>query len=399
MLDAAKIHSRVEVNAIEAEAVIDRAIAQSALGHHMDDGLRERVRDIVGRINARGLVNRGNVAGAEFQLVGTLVSRLAFAETQSRYPDIARHKVRRPIVVIGYARTGSTIMHSLLGCDPKGYAPETWEVFYPSPPPAISPATVPARVRAADRDILELLGKLPALSFHPYFDRLGRTIVECDDLLGLDFHNGMVSRYALAPAAMLDTTMKDPEAGYRFHESVLQTLQWQRDFEHWVVKGTRHQSYLKELFEVYPDAVCVYTHRNPNETVGSVMAAAELFIKGYEGSCDRELLARHTPDGIAKIYNDVLDDPMMNDPRVLHIRFQDFMADHVETIRGIYEKAGLEFTSAFAAGIRDWLASPDNKSDRYGKFHYELSDYGVDAARLAPKFERYIERFELRAAC
>jgi hypothetical protein len=172
-------------------------------------------------------------------------------------------------------------------------------------------------------------------------------------------------------------------------------LQWQRDFGHWVVKGTRHQSYLKELFEVYPDAICVYAHRNPNETVGSVLESAELFIKGYEGSCDQELLARHTSEAIAGIYNAVVDDPMINDPRVIHIRFQDFMADHAGTIGSVYEQAGLDFTPAFEAGIRDWLASPDNKSDRYGKFHYELSDYGVDAAKLAPKFERYIERFDL----
>lgn len=396
---ASRFYARRQVETLDANAIIDRAIAQSALGQHMDDGLRGRVTDIVSRINARGLINRGNCMAAELEVVGRLVKRLVFAQTQSQFPEIAQETVKRPVVVVGYARTGSTIMHALLGADPVGHAPELWEVYYSSPPPGLSSlSSMRSRVAAADRDILELLARVPALIFHPYFDRLGNGIAECDELFAQDFHNGIVSQYAQSPVAMLDTTMNDPVAGYAFHRKLLQQLQWKRDFDHWVIKGTRHQSYLKELFETYPDAICVYTHRNPNETVGSVLASAEMFIKGYEGSCDREELGRYTPENIAAIYDGVVDDPMIDDPRVIHVRFQDFISDHVGTLRGIYEQAGLAFTTGYEKAIHAWLADPSNKSDRFGKFTYSLDDYGVDAETLKPKFNRYIEKFDLLRA-
>lgn len=396
MNDQSRFHVRRSIDRLDADAIINRAVAQSGLGQHMDAGLRGRVADIVGRINARGLVDTANAPAAEMEVAGHLVSRLAFAESQARHPEIALETVRRPVVVVGYARTGSTIMHALLASDPDGYAPQQWEVFYPSPPPGIAPESKAARVAAADRDILEVTSRLPDFGFHPYFDRLGQCIVECDEIFSLDFRNGIVSRYTHCPVAMLDTTMADPAGGYAFHAQMLKTLQWKRDFGHWVIKGTRHQSYLKQLFEVYPDAICVYAHRDPNETVGSVLRSAELFIEGYEGSCDRKALAEHTPAGIAAIYDSVVDDPMMDDPRVIHVRFRDFMADHVGTIRAIYAQAGLEFTPGFEANIRAWLADPANKSDRYGKFRYTLEEYGVDAKALEPRFARYVERFGLK---
>jgi hypothetical protein len=397
MLDTSQFYARQHVNRLEADAIIDRAIAQTGLGDMVDPGLRGRVTDIVGRINARGLVNRANAMGAELEVTGRLVSRLQFEKTQRDLPEICSEAVRRPIVVVGYARTGSTILHALLAADPDGHAAQAWEAFYPSPPPGIS-TDISARVGAAGRDVLELLARVPGLGFHPYFDRLGHSIVECDEIFSLDFQNGIVSQYAQAPVAMLDTTMKDPQSGYAFHKRMLQQLQWKRDFGHWVLKGTRHQTYLKQLFDTYPDAICVYAHRNPNETVGSVLGSAELFIKGYEGECDRMELGRHTPEGIAAIYDAVVDDPMIVDPRVIHVRFQDFIGDHVGTLRGIYEKAGLDFTPAYETAIRAWLADPANRSDRYGKFTYALEDYGVDAEALRPKFARYVERFELLRA-
>ena len=83
----------------------------------------------------------------------------------------------------------------------------------------------------------------------------------------------------------------------------------------------------------------------------------------------------------------------MDDPRIIHVRFKDLMDDHVGTVRSIYEQAGLAFAPEFEKNIVEWLAV--NRPDRYGKFSYSLSDFGVNADDLPPLFQRYVERFNL----
>ena len=37
--------------------------------------------------------------------------------------------------IIGFPRTGTTILHDILAQDPDSRAPITWETMFPSPPP------------------------------------------------------------------------------------------------------------------------------------------------------------------------------------------------------------------------------------------------------------------------
>ena len=92
-------------------------------------------------------------------------------------------------------------------------------------------------------------------------------------------------------------------------------------------------------------------------------------------------------------YDYILSQPWVDDPRVIHVRFKDFVQDQVGTIRGIYERAGLPFSPQHEQGIQRWLAA--NKVDRHGKFTYSLDGFGVTAPELRTLFADYIERFNL----
>ena len=86
--------------------------------------------------------------------------------------------------------------------------------------------------------------------------------------------------------------------------------------------------------------------------------------------------------------------PLVHDPRVHHVRYRDFVADPVGTLRGYYAFAGRDFTPETEAAMRDYLAS--NKGDRHGKFHYStsvLTDAGYDIDALNEEFRPFRERF------
>ena len=99
--------------------------------------------------------------------------------------------------------------------------------------------------------------------------------------------------------------------------------------------------------------------------------------------------------GTKASFDEVLKDPMIDDPRITHVRFADTVRDPVAMIAGVYEAQGLEFTAAYEARLRERLVDPAHRADRHGKFTYSNADYGLDTAELKRQFANYSERFGL----
>ena len=85
---------------------------------------------------------------------------------------------------------------------------------------------------------------------------------------------------------------------------------------------------------------------------------------------------------------------MVDDPRIHHVLYSDFVSDPIGTIRGYYEFAGRDFGERQESAMREYLAK--NKGDRHGKFHYStevLTDAGYDIDALNEEFAPFRERF------
>lgn len=182
----------------------------------------------------------------------------------------------------------------------------------------------------------------------------------------------------------------DPRAQYRLHKMVLQQLQYARPKKRWALKGF-HSGRLPEMFEAYPDATLIWTHRDPVQVIASRIKMAGELDEGLTGSVDWAATARHYLALSRASIRAALASPFLDDPRVHHVRYRDFVGDPVGTIRKFYDRYGFEFTPAFETAIRDYLAN--NKPDRYGKFTYSLDLIGEDIDALHAEFAPYRERF------
>ena len=74
-----------------------------------------------GRIRTRG----------EIQLI--LQNRLRMVALWKREPAVLREPVHAPIVVTGLGRSGTTLLHELLACDPDNRPPLLWELLHTVP--------------------------------------------------------------------------------------------------------------------------------------------------------------------------------------------------------------------------------------------------------------------------
>ena len=120
---------------------------------------------------------------------------------------------------------------------------------------------------------------------------------------------------------------------------MLQQLQYQRPRKYWVLKGF-HGFRLKEMFEAYPDATLVWLHRDPVQVAASRTMMMADIAEGIVGPVDLHAEAKmHLELTRAGVAN-TMSNPMVDDPRILHVRYTDFIADQVATVRRYYDFSG-----------------------------------------------------------
>ncbi len=163
--------------------------------------------------------------------------------------------------------------------------------------------------------------------------------------------------------------------------------------KYWVLKGF-HGFRLAELFGAYPDSRMVWLHRDPVQVAASRTMMMADIAEGILGPVDLHAEAKmHLEMTRASIAN-TMSNPLVDDPRILHVRYADFIADPVETVRRYYGFCGRDLTPEAETAMRDYLAT--NRGDRYGKFRYStqlLIDIGEDLEALHAEFAPFRQRF------
>jgi hypothetical protein len=376
---------------LDADALLAAAQAGTGLSDWGDETLPERFRLAVAKIRGAGMDEAGQRAAAAV-CRWLLDSRLEFFEDRKRHP-IADERIERPLFATGEPRSGTTLLHALLSVDPEARALRFWEVMYPSPPPGLAAADDPRRARA-DEDWREILQKIPRwLISHPYNDMLGDGLPECERTWAFDFRVMTPTAWWRVPMNIrMSGLPPDARAQYRLHNMMLQHCQYARPRKYWVLKGF-HGSRLEALFEAYPDARVIWTHRDPVQVIASRIVLVAELEEGLLGHADWKAIAAEYLALSRATLRSALESPLLDDSRIHHVRYPDFVADPVGTIRGFYAKCGVPFTADTEAAMRGYLQT--NEADRYGKFLYSTDVIGADLDALHAEFAPYRERFAL----
>ena len=380
------------IDQLGAVDLIARAIGETGLSDWGDDSFTTRFGLAVDHINTIAMDAAGRSAAAT-NIDWLLTDRLKFFADRTRFP-LAEEVIDKPMFATGEPRSGTTLMHALMSVDPDARALRFWEVMHPSPPPGTTGPDDP-RIAVSDdewREINTKMGKW--LHCHPYNDMLGNGLPEDERTWAFDFRVMTPTAWWRVPMQNLSLGLPtDSAAQYRIHKMMLQAFQYNRAKKYWVLKGF-HGFRLKEFFEAYPDASLVWLHRDPVQVAASSTMMMADIMEGIVGRIDLIAEAKtHLTRTRASIAN-TMANPMVNDPRIHHVRYKDFVNDPIATIRGYYAFTARELTPQAEAAMRDYLAN--NKGDRHGKFHYStklLTDIGEDIDALNEEFRPFRERF------
>ena len=184
-------------------------------------------------------------------------------------------------VVVGFPRTGTTLLQRILARDPRSSSLAWWECRHPAPFPGWTVADA-ARVRDpriadAEAQVAAMLAHNPALAaVHP-LDALAPD----EDLMLLEhaFQSSTPAGSMNVPSYLRWHLEQDGRASYRDHARFLRFLQWQKRMRGepvgpFVLKAPHHMIHLDRIFEHHPSATIVQTHRDPLDTLPSLASMA-----------------------------------------------------------------------------------------------------------------------------
>ncbi|MGE2733025.1 sulfotransferase family protein [Mycolicibacterium vaccae] len=372
--------------------MLARASRSTGLTDWGDPTFERRFTSAVDQLNSVDMDDEGRLRAAEV-CHWLLTTRLEFFEDRNRYP-LAEEVICEPTFVTGEPRSGTTLMHALMSVDPGNRALRFWEVMYPSPPPGTAGPGDPRRARA-DADWREINAAIPKwLHSHPYNDMLGNGLPEDERTWAFDFRVMTPTAWWRVPMpTVVGGLPTDATAQYRIHRAMLAQCQYSRGPKRWVLKGF-HGFRLREFFATYPDATLVWLHRDPVQVAASRTMMMADIASGMVGDVDLRAAARMHLDLTRASIANTMTNPLVDDPRILHVRYTDFVGDPVRTVRSYYAFCGRELTDEAETAMRTYLA--ENKGDRHGKFRYStdvLTDIGEDLEALHEEFRPFRERF------
>jgi hypothetical protein len=360
-----------------------------------DEGLEALVRSI-NEESWAGMTDKARTLAVEY-LVHHLGIRLKLIADRKANPAIAQQRIKAPLIVVGPPRSGSTLLHNLLSLDSDSMAPEHWLCSEPSPPLALG-APSAARMASAEEQMTRLFELIPDIFItHPYMIEEGAgALAECgSDILSMAFTSQQLWCFWGGETYRRYLLKADHSAALGFHHDFLQHAQWGQDGKRWVLKGSDHMLWMRELAAQYPDAKLIWNHRDLAQQLGS-LASVQSILRGLNGHPVTPE-ARHAQGRKAiDLQHAAVEKAMraraeIGEDQFIDVSYHDVMAGPVETVRRIYEACGLEMSDEHAARIRDWLA--EHKQTKHGVHKHSPEEFGMDADEINERFSAYRERF------
>jgi hypothetical protein len=364
--------------------------ATGGLDDFGDDAWREPFRILLDDVvNVSDLTLLGRVQ-IRNELIRSLMGRLEVQETYRQHPEIDDEEIVAPVFIAGMARSGTTITLELMAEDPQFRSALTWEWHYPCPPPeAATRATDPRRSKAgSDMGLWRLI----APEFLTMHETSGVTPDECHIGMLMEFTSPIWGSTQNVPNYQRWLATQDGAQGYRWHTRLLKLLQWKTPGR-WLLKGPGHLSTLPALFAAYPDAQVIVTHRDPLRTIPSLASLMATMRSMRSDRVDFQEIGQ-----IAAMSPYLWDMVMawrssgaVPDDQIIDLLYGDLMHDPIGTLRGSYERVGIELSPEAERRMRALLDA--RPKGRHGAHRYDIADLGVDPDEIRTLSAAYMAQY------
>ena len=324
------------------------------------------------------------------ELFVRILADLSVSRDIAVHPEISDIPVKRPLLVTGFGRTGSTLLHNLLALDPHARAPLLWELWAPSPPPHPDTAAADPRIASAQRRLDAFTAADPQIrSIHPME---ARAPDECHWMMR---HNALLPMFYQVPEYwewLKQLSHGDLGELYSHYRLQIQHLQlWIRgDF--WTSKSTTHLHFMPVLFDVFPDANIVRLHRDPCHAVPSLCSLVSGYRRLFASQVDQGEIGSTLLDMFVDNMNRSMAAPANKADQIADIRFEDLVADPIAAVRAIYRRFGYPYDETFERAMTHYLER--ERAAARPRHTYALEQFGLSPGEVTDRCADYLKWLE-----
>jgi hypothetical protein len=345
---------------------------------------------LVKSINDEGKPNTFGALAVKSLLERTLYGRYKVEQELAKNPLIEKAAINQPVFIIGMPRTGTTILHALLSEDSAHRSPLAWECLLPYPVSTPETFRNNDQLKTVEKEFAQLFKLVP--DFQQKHHMAADSPQECIGITALDFNSFQNSAQLYLPGYMnWFLNHSDMLGTMKFHKRFLQYLQSGGvKSERWLLKTPVHMMRLTELFEVYPDARIIMTHRYPEDIVASTSSLISSVRSLYSDTEDPFQTGREQAETWSVYFKKFISSRKLlnKENQIIDLLFEDFAKDQIGTVRKIYEKFNWTLSEETIKKFETFLEKyPKNKN---GKHIYTLETFGLNKEQINHQYSDYL---------
>ena len=329
---------------------------------------------------------------------------LCFALDWILLPDLRKVEVKKPIFMVGHARSGTTLTHRLLSKDAGRFSSfNLYELYFPS---LIQKMAIRAIARFDEEKMRGLLaGQIRAWEEWRYgrmrhMHNMGLTEPEEDDIV---LYWSMASGFWITKMPYMGDLdfyymNRWPEKKRRryndfYRECVRRQLYLNGPDKIHLSKNPMYSGRVASLIEAFPDARIIVNVRNPYETIPSLLKLMRAGWKalGWEEERQKRCLEVLTDQSWDTYLHPLRTLDANPDTPGAVVDYRDLTSDPAATIERIYRDLDLPLTDDY----REILAGESKRESQHKTSHsYSLEEFGLEADAIHRELAELFDRFQ-----
>jgi hypothetical protein len=321
-----------------------------------------------------------------------LATRMQVDDYLRRHPHLTLEPITRPVFILGMPRTGTTLVSYLLDADPATRSLLKWEAYNVTPPAA------PGTLRSDPRCLAEKAKEQAIIQHNPkgaaqHFEA-GDGPTECVHLLAQDFKSLMFAVLSPVPTYHDWMLLCDMAPAFAHRKRALQILQ-STNPGRWVLKMPSDALFIRTLFDTFPDAKVIWTHRDPYASLASSFSMRANSQAIFNEEPDIRYMRERFSLQLALHLMRPLEWQRERPNDIYDVYYDDLVADPLAQLKKIYAWLGDPWTDIAETRMNAWLAA--NPQGKLGKHSYSLASWELTKRELEPYFSDYLRAHPVAA--
>jgi hypothetical protein len=378
---------------VRLELTVDAVLAAAREKSHLDDfgpeDFIERLALILDVVAWEGHTKFAQLSTFN-RIVEKAANRALTVDLLKRHPEIREEPIEAPLFVAGLPRSGTTHLLNLIAADSRFQAMPYWQVLRPVPLPeeAVGEDGIDPRYTAAQArwEGMQRMNPFQA-AFHP----MDPDHISEDGELQMQDFSSYVWEFSLWAPRWRDYYLAhDQTPHYSYQKTMMQILQWQRgERRRWITKAPQHFEQVRPILNVFPDAVVVFTHRDPVASLQSITSSYAYTMRFREREPDPARALEYWSDRYERLLDAYLRDvDAVPERQRFDVLYKEFVGDDVAMVERVYGTAGLEMTDTARAELDAYMST--HRQGHAGRLVYDLrGSFGADPAEVRERYRRY----------